>query len=61
METEAKLVAFDRANHMGISDRTANSIKTAIEAEAAEMHSSKGTATVIAIKDNELRAKTLKV
>ncbi len=58
---EARLIAFDRQNHMGISERTAKTIQTAIQQEAEAMHSEKGARSVVAIKEHEGRMKQMKV
>lgn len=60
VEEQARLIAFDRQNHMGISERTANSIRSALQEEAAHMHDEKGASTVIAIHENEKRMKEMK-
>mmetsp|Transcript_38068 Transcript_38068/g.84778 ORF Transcript_38068/g.84778 Transcript_38068/m.84778 type:complete len:321 (-) Transcript_38068:542-1504(-) len=58
---QAEIIAFDRANHMGISQQTVESIKTAIEVEAAHLANPVGgAASVMNIKENEERAKTMK-
>jgi len=56
----AALVAFDRANHMGISNDTAAAIQGAITETAAKEAGPKVAASVIAIKEQEERAKQLK-
>ena len=61
MEEHAKLIAFDRQNHMGMSESTANTIRSTLEEEAAHMHEEKGASTAIAIHENEKRLKELKV
>lgn len=61
VESEAKLIAFDRQNHMGISSKTAQKIQDAITAEAATMHDAKGAKAVVNIKDNEVKMKQMKV
>jgi nitric oxide synthase-interacting protein len=60
VESEAKLIAFDRQNHMGISSKTAQKIQDAITAEAATMHDAKGAKAVVNIKDNEVKMKQMK-
>eukprot|EP00879_Flechtneria_rotunda_P027769 GHRR01029760.1.p1 GENE.GHRR01029760.1~~GHRR01029760.1.p1 ORF type:complete len:291 (+),score=89.66 GHRR01029760.1:231-1103(+) len=57
---EAKLIAFDRQNHMGISGKTAKRIEDAITAEAAIMHDAKGVKAAVNIKEHEERMKQLK-
>ncbi|KAF8059185.1 TCAF2 [Scenedesmus sp. PABB004] len=57
---EAKLIAFDRQNHMGISGKTAKRIEDAITAEAATMHDARGVKSAINIKEHEERAKQLR-
>lgn len=61
VEAEAKLIAFDRQNHMGISSKTAQRIQEAITAEAATMHDAKGAKAVVSIKENEEKMKQLRV
>lgn len=61
VEQQAELIAFDRANHMGISKETVNSIKAAIETEAAQAQQPGGAASVMNIKENEERLRELKV
>lgn len=61
VEQEAKLIAFDRQNHMGISSKTAKRIEDTIAAEAAMMHDAKGVKAAVNIKENEERMKQLKV
>lgn len=61
IESEAKLIAFDRQNHMGISSKTAQRIQEAITAEAATMHDAKGAKAVVSIKENEEKMKQLRV
>lgn len=61
IESEAKLIAFDRQNHMGISSKTAKKIQDAITAEAATMHDAKGAKAVVSIKENEEKMKQLRV
>lgn len=61
VESEAKLIAFDRQNHMGISSKTAQKIQEAITAEAATMHDAKGAKAVVNIKDNEEKMKQMRV
>jgi hypothetical protein len=58
---EAKLIAFDRQNHMGISGKTVKRIEDAIAAEAATMHDAKGVKAAVNIKENEEKMKQLKV
>lgn len=60
VEREAKLIAFDRQNHMGISERTAKHIEAAIQEEAAMQHEVQGAKGVVAIKDNADRMKEMK-
>jgi nitric oxide synthase-interacting protein len=60
IESEAKLIAFDRQNHMGISSKTAQRIQEAITAEAATMHDAKGAKAVVSIKENEEKMKQLR-
>ncbi|KAJ9505509.1 hypothetical protein QJQ45_020863 [Haematococcus lacustris] len=57
---QAALVAFDRANHMGISQKTADAIKGAIVESAAAATKPQTASNVIAIKEQEERAKTSK-
>ncbi|KAF6256994.1 hypothetical protein COO60DRAFT_1702037 [Scenedesmus sp. NREL 46B-D3] len=57
---EAKLIAFDRQNHMGISGKTVKRIEDAIAAEAATMHDAKGVKAAVNIKENEKKMKQLK-
>lgn len=61
VESEAKLIAFDRQNHMGISSKTAAKIQEAITAEAAVMHDAKGAKAAVNIKDNEEKMKQMRV
>lgn len=60
VESEAKLIAFDRQNHMGISSKTAAKIQEAITAEAAVMHDAKGAKAAVNIKDNEEKMKQMR-
>ncbi|WIA18381.1 hypothetical protein OEZ85_009843 [Tetradesmus obliquus] len=57
---EAKLIAFDRQNHMGISGKTVKRIEDAIAAEAATMHDAKGVKAAVNIKENEEKMKQLR-
>lgn len=57
---QADVIAFDRANHMGMSKETVNSIKSAITSEAAAAHARQGASSVMNIKENEDRLATLK-
>ncbi|KAJ9525205.1 hypothetical protein QJQ45_020734 [Haematococcus lacustris] len=57
---QAALVAFDRANHMGISQKTADAVKGAIVESAAAATKPQTASNVIAIKEQEERAKTSK-
>ncbi|KIY93552.1 Nitric oxide synthase-interacting protein [Monoraphidium neglectum] len=61
VEAEAALIAFDRANHMGLRDETARGIQTAITAEAEALLEGKGAGAkgVVSLRDNEERLKTL--
>ena len=61
MEQQADLMAFDRINHMGISQQTVESIKSAITTEAAQASAPGGVSSAINIKENEDRVKQLKV
>ena len=61
MEQQADLIAFDRINHMGISQKTVESIKSAITSEAAQASAPGGISSAINIKENEDRVKQLKV
>jgi hypothetical protein len=63
VEAEAALIAFDRANHMGLRDETARGIQTAITAEAEALLEGKGAGAkgVVSLRDNEERLKTLNV
>lgn len=61
IEQEAKLIAFDRQNHMGISSKTAKRIEDSIAAEAATMHEAKGVKSAVNIKENEEKMKQLRV
>jgi len=61
VQQEAKMIAFDRKNHMGISSKTAKRIEDAITAEAATMHDAKGVKSVVNIKENEEKMKQLRV
>ena len=45
MEQQAQLLAFDRQNHAGASDRLANSLRDAIAAEAEAMLQEKKVVT----------------
>ena len=45
MEQQAQLLAFDRQNHAGASDRLANSLRDAIAAEAEVMLQEKKVVT----------------
>lgn len=45
MEQQAQLLAFDRQNHAGASDRLANSLRHAIAAEAEAMLQEKKVVT----------------
>lgn len=57
-EREAELVAFDRANHMGMRDETARGIEAAIKEEArAAVEGRNAARTVLNNKDAEARAK----
>uniref|UniRef100_A0A7R9YV45 Nitric oxide synthase-interacting protein zinc-finger domain-containing protein n=1 Tax=Chlamydomonas euryale TaxID=1486919 RepID=A0A7R9YV45_9CHLO len=56
----AEVIAFDRANHMGIQDKTVDSIKAAISSEAAAAQAQQGATSVMNIKENEERLKSLK-
>mmetsp|Transcript_28551 Transcript_28551/g.77014 ORF Transcript_28551/g.77014 Transcript_28551/m.77014 type:complete len:322 (+) Transcript_28551:159-1124(+) len=56
----ASLVAFDRANHMGISDKSAEAIREAIQQTAAAANGPQVAASVIAIKEREDRRKEMK-
>jgi nitric oxide synthase-interacting protein len=58
---EAKMIAFDRQNHMGISGKTVKRIEDAIAAEAATMHDAKGVKAAVNIKENEEKMKQLRV
>eukprot|EP00775_Hariotina_reticulata_P008739 gene8739-8919_t len=60
VQQEAKMIAFDRKNHMGISSKTAKRIEDAISAEAATMHDAKGVKSVVNIKENEEKMKQLR-
>jgi nitric oxide synthase-interacting protein len=57
---EAKLIAFDRQNHMGISAKTAKRIEQAITEEASTMHDAKGAKAAQNIKEYADRSKQLK-
>jgi len=63
VEAEAALIAFDRQNHMGMRDETAAGIQSALKAEAEAFVEGKGAVakTVVSLKDNEDRMKTLNV
>jgi nitric oxide synthase-interacting protein len=62
VEAEAALIAFDRANHMGIRDETARGIQSAINAEAEALVEGRNAAkSVVSLKDSEERMKTLNV
>lgn len=61
VEQEARLIAFDRQNHMGITERTAKGIQDAIQQEAAAMHEAKLAKAVVSIQDNADRMKEMKV
>jgi hypothetical protein len=54
-------MAFDRINHMGISQQTVDNIKSAIEAEAEKAGQPGAATSVVSIKENEERVKQLKV
>lgn len=58
---EAKLVAFDRQNHMGVSEAVASRLEEAIVREAEALKKPAGATSVITIKDHEDRLKGLKV
>ncbi|KAG2487116.1 hypothetical protein HYH03_014229 [Edaphochlamys debaryana] len=64
IEREAALIAFDRRNHLGVSEGVAAKLEAAIVQEAAAMSDrasgKDGARSVIAIKQNEERAKGLK-
>lgn len=62
VEEEAKLIAFDRQNHMGLSGKTARNIQKAItaEAEAVIEGTDRQTKAVVAIKEQEGRMKDMK-
>ncbi|GFR51939.1 hypothetical protein Agub_g14460 [Astrephomene gubernaculifera] len=60
---EAALVAFDRRNHLGVSEGVAARLEAAIVAEAEALRNPReagGAKSVMAIKGNEERAKELK-
>lgn len=57
---EARLIAFDRRNHLGVSEAVASKLEKAIVQEADALRAPGGAKSVIAIKDNEDRAKELK-
>ncbi|PNW87643.1 hypothetical protein CHLRE_02g142086v5 [Chlamydomonas reinhardtii] len=59
---EAALVAFDRRNHLGVSEGVASKLEAAIvkEAEALRNPGGGGAKSVMAIKEAEDRAKGLK-
>ncbi|KAI8471896.1 MAG: hypothetical protein J3K34DRAFT_416046 [Monoraphidium minutum] len=60
VEAEAALIAFDRANHMGLRDATARGIQSAITAEAEALAEGRGGAKgVITLRDNQERLKTM--
>ena len=63
IEEEARLIAFDRKNHMGLSGKTADSIQQAIkaEAEAVMEGTDKQAKSVVVIKEQEERMKHMKV
>lgn len=63
VEAEAALIAFDRSNHMGLRDETARGIQTAITAEAEALVEGRGAGakSIVTLKDNEDRLKTLNV
>ncbi|MEW5299194.1 MAG: hypothetical protein WDW36_002232 [Sanguina aurantia] len=56
----AQLIAFDRQNHMGISETTATNLKKAIEHEDAVAQEPGGVKSVVAIRDNADRMEGLK-
>ncbi|EFJ45302.1 hypothetical protein VOLCADRAFT_106032 [Volvox carteri f. nagariensis] len=63
IEREAALIAFDRRNHLGVSEGVAAKLEAAIVKEAEALRNPKqagGAKSVMAIKDNEDRAKELK-
>mmetsp|Transcript_5486 Transcript_5486/g.9493 ORF Transcript_5486/g.9493 Transcript_5486/m.9493 type:complete len:322 (-) Transcript_5486:741-1706(-) len=60
VQASAQLVAFDRANHMGISQKTADAIKGAIVESAAAALGPQTVSNVMVIKEQEERAKTSK-
>ncbi|GAX79246.1 hypothetical protein CEUSTIGMA_g6686.t1 [Chlamydomonas eustigma] len=60
VDQQADLMAFDRINHMGISQQTVDSIKSAIEAEAEKAGQPGAATSVVNIKENEERVKQLK-
>ncbi|KXZ41849.1 hypothetical protein GPECTOR_262g667 [Gonium pectorale] len=60
---EAALIAFDRRNHLGVSEGVAAKLEAAIVKEAEAIRNPReagGAKSVIAIKDNEERARELK-
>lgn len=61
VESEAALIAFDRANHLGIRDETARGLEAAIKAEAGALVDGRGGAakSVINNADAAARAKGL--
>ena len=61
IQHEAKLIAFDRQNHMGVSEKVASRLEEAIVREAEALKKPGGAKSVISIKANEDRLKELKV
>ncbi|GLI59813.1 hypothetical protein VaNZ11_001780 [Volvox africanus] len=63
IEREAALISFDRRNHLGVSEGVAARLEAAIVKEAEALRNPKessGAKSVMAIKENEDRAKDLK-
>ncbi|KAG1658385.1 hypothetical protein FOA52_010063 [Chlamydomonas sp. UWO 241] len=56
----AEVIAFDRANHMGMSSKTVESIKNAITAEAAAAQLPSTVSSVSNIVENQVRLKQSK-
>ncbi|KAK9847790.1 hypothetical protein WJX84_006659 [Apatococcus fuscideae] len=61
VETHTKLLAFDRQNHMGASDRAAGNIRDAIRQEAEAQLADKRVVTgAVNIRENENKIKEMK-
>ncbi|CAD7701384.1 unnamed protein product [Ostreobium quekettii] len=60
LQAEARLVSFDRQNHMGASDSTVNKLQSAFKQTADHMHDDKMAKSVVSIQENKERMKELK-